>query len=497
MAVVLGALACGTTPQGTPVELSFGDATVIAAGGTTPDSGGSSNSGGSSATSGSGGSSTTSGSGGSSTTNANTTTVGSGGSAGGEAPVTFGPPTITRFTPSTGPWGTSVSIEGTDLGDATRDARLTVGADLTLTPEDDEVERWSETQVTFRVPFPHEGLVTLETDEGSADAGTFTPSFEVLTAHGISADTDVLVSVSLTNRGIALVLGPSPLTVTSFDGNAWLDQELPSLDLRPETLRLHANSAGELAAFALSNDSPPELIAFEIEAGEWQVVATDVAPTERTLLAGGPDGASVWFLSTDGWERARPIDDVWQIDKGPISDPYASSTLPRAGATSDGALWVARARDTGSTFNDKGAPFMRQLAPDASAFGTEFQMGNDLDDYLTELSVVDRGRGLLVKYCGSDENLLGGEDEVECLTAGVVADTTAFRSIGAETNTLRHAFSVDARQWVTCHATQGTQIGGETWVWPCLDVAALEIDPSGAAIPVFRHDGELLLLERR
>jgi hypothetical protein len=404
---------------------------------------------------------------------------------------------ITRFTPSTGPWGVSVSIVGTDLGDATRDARLTVGADLTLTPQDDEVEGWSETQVAFRIPFPHEGVVTLETDEGSAEAGTFTPAFEVVGTRSVSTDTDVLSSVSLTNGGIALALGTSPLTVTSFDGNDWLDQELPNVALRPETLRLHANSAGELAAFALSPESPPELIAFEIEDGQWQVVATDVTPTERTLLAGGPDGASVWFLSTDGWERARPIEDVWQLDKGPISDPYASSTLPTAGATSDGALWVARARDTGSTFNDKGAPFMRQLAPDASEFGSEFQMGNDLDDYLTELSILDRGRGLLVKYCGSDENLLGGPDEFECLTAGVVANATAFRSIGAETNTVHHAFAIDTRQWLTCHATQGTQLSGEAWVWPCLDVAALEIDPAGTAIPVFRHDGELKVLERR
>jgi len=390
-----------------------------------------------------------------------------------------------------------VTIEGSDLGDASRNARLTVGADLTLAPEDDSVERWSETQVTFRIPFPHEGVVTLETDEGSAEAGTFTPAFEVVATRSISANTDVLSSVSLTNGGIALALGPSPLTVTSFDGNAWLDQELPSVDLRPETLRLHANSAGELAAFALSSDSPPELLSFEVEGGEWQVVTTDVTPTERTLLAGGPDGASVWFLSTEGWERARPIDDVWQLDKGPISDPYASSTLPTAAATSDGALWVARARDTGSTFNDKGAPFMRQLGPDATSFGSEFQMGNDLDDYLTELSIVDRGRGLLVEYCGSDENLLGGPDEFECLTAGVVADATAFRSIGAETNTVRHAFSVDTRQWVACHATEGTQVSGEAWVWPCIDVAALEIDPAGVAIPVFRHDAELVVLERR
>ncbi|HEY6723107.1 MAG TPA: IPT/TIG domain-containing protein [Polyangiaceae bacterium] len=472
----LAAGAC-SSPQGTPVELRFGDDGATAIGGT--DAGGA---------------------GGSTTTTSSTASTAAGGTsagAGGDPGIQFGPPTVERFTPSTGPWGTTVTIDGRDLGSASRPASLSVGASLTLTPDADAVERWSEAQVVFRVPFPHEGPVTLETDEGSADAGSFTPSHEVAGAIGIAVDTDVLASVSLGSGGIALALGGDPLSLAEFDGAAWNEAELPSENVRPETLRLHANSAGELAAFALDTASPPELIAFSATGGEWQASPTGVLVSERTLIAGGPDGASVWFWTNEGWQRARPTDDVWQLDKGPVADPYASSMLPRAGATSDGALWVVRARDTGSTFNDKGAPFMRQLAPDATAFGSEFQMGNDLDDYLTSISVVDHGRGLLIEYCGSDENLLGGPDDHECLTAGVVEAAAAFRNIGAESSALRHAFTGATRHSLSCDSSSGNQVDGEVWAWPCLDVETLEIDPAGASVPVFRHDGQLLILRRR
>jgi len=478
-------LSACTAQKGTPVELSFGDANVVAAGGAENDAGGSG---------GSGGASTAAG--GTSTTTGTTSSVGGSG-AGGDPTQNFGPPTVDRFTPSSGPWGTSVTIDGSDLGDASRETQLSVGETLSLTPDSSEVERWTETQIVFRIPFPHEGLVSVATDEGSADAGSFTPSHEVAGTLPIAGDTDVLASVSLDSGSVALALGGDPLAIALFDGDAWLETELPSADVRPETLRLYATSSGELAAFALSTASPPEVVAFEASADAWQAVPTGALVSERTLLAGGPDGAAVWFSAADGWHRVRPVDDSWQEDKGPVTDPYASSMLPTAGATSDGALWVARARDTGSTFNDKGAPFMRQLAPDATAFGSEFQMGNDLDDYLTSISVVDRGRGLVVEYCGSDENLLGGPDEFECLTASVLEDASASRNIGAESSQVRHAFARDARQSVTCHSTEGTQVGGEAWAWPCLDVEALELDPAGAAVPVFRYDAELVVLRRR
>ncbi|HEU5073795.1 MAG TPA: IPT/TIG domain-containing protein [Polyangiaceae bacterium] len=471
------ALTSCTSSRGTPVELSFGEPAVTAAGGASNG-----------------------GTGGSTSPATSATTTAAGGTASGaagEPGVVFGPPTVDRFTPSTGPWGTSVTIDGADLGDGSRFASLDVGAALTLTPDADAVERWTENQVVFRVPFPHEGVVTLETDEGAVEAGSFTPSHEVLGTLSIEVDTDVLASVSLGSGSVALALGGTPLGVVVFDGDEWIHTEVSTEDVRPETFRLHADSAGELAAFALSTASPPELIAFEPAGDEWQAAPTGLLVTEDTLVAGGPDGASAWFATADGWQRARPTDGVWQLDKGPIADPYASSMLPTAGATSDGALWVARARDTGSTFNDKGAPFMRQLAPDATAFGSEFQMGNDLDDYLTSVSIVDRGRGLLVEYCGSDENLLGGPDDYECLTAGVIEDATAFRNIGAESSTVRHAFTNATRHSVTCQSSEGTQLDGETWAWPCLSVEALEADPAGALVPVFRHDGQLVVLGRR
>lgn len=413
-------------------------------------------------------------------------------------PIEHDPPTVSRFTPGSGPWGTSVTITGTDLGSATREgSQLSLGDDLLLSPGDTEIQSWTETQIAFRVPFPHEGAVTVETAEGSVEAGTFTPHYEVAGAYDVSASTDVLASVSLASGGIALALSTSPLSILSFDGSALSTVELPDAKLRLETLRLYATDEETLAAFALSSGSPPEVIALEADANGWSATTTGVLLSEDYLVAGGPNGAAIWFLDSDGWTRARPVSGTWQIDKGPIADPYATSMLNTAGTTSDGALWVARARDTGSLLNDKGAPFMSHLGPNEMTFGSEFQMGDDLDDYLTSITVADHGRGLLVEYCGSDESAIGGPTDYECRTAGVLEDGSAFRSIGAETVQARHAFSSDSRDLVRCLGDAGHEVGGEIWLWPCLDVAAFELDPGGAAVPVFRHDGQLKIVRRR
>lgn len=487
-ALVCPAFACGTSPQGTPVELSFGDQQTVAAGGAEPDS---SSAGGSSA----GGSSA-----GGSTAGGSSAGGSAGNSAGGSSvvPIQHDPPTVSRFTPSTGPWGTSVTITGTDLGSAARaGSQLTLGADLVLSPDDTEIQAWAETQIVFRVPFPHEGVVEVETPEGTIEAGTFTPSYEVAGAVDVDASTDTLASVSLEPGGIAVALNTNPITIVKFDGSDWTSTELPEADLRLETLRLYSADAETLAAFALSSDSPPEIVTLEANGDGWVDAPTGVVTSEDYLIAGGPDGAAVWFLDSSGWTRARPVEGVWQVDQGPITDPYATSMLNTAGATSDGSLWVVRSRDTGSLLNDKGAPFMRHLGADDGAFGSEFQMGDDLDDYLTSISVTDHGRGLLIEYCGSDESAVGGATDYECRIAGVLADGTAFRSIGAETAHARHAFSANARGLVRCLGDMGHEVLGEIWLWPCLDVAAFELDPNGAAVPAFRHDGQLKVLRRR
>src|SRR5690606_12260412 len=146
-----------------------------------------------------------------------------------------------------------------------------------------------------------------------------------------------------------------PVSIVSFDGSDWLEQQLPDADLRLESLQLYGSAEGELRVVALSDAEPPQILGLTLGDSAW--TDTGIFVSDEHLLAGGSGGAAVWFHSSDGWERARPGDNVWQLDNGPISDPFASSSHNAQGATSDGALWVARSEDTGNFLDDKGAPF--------------------------------------------------------------------------------------------------------------------------------------------
>ncbi len=482
LVLLVWAVACDTEPHGARVELDFGDVSLVAAGAPGDGSGGLVNGvGGSTGTTDGGTGGDVSGSAGS----------------GGTQVVTYGPPVVDRFTPGTGPWGTPITISGSDLGSASRsDSLLRVGSELMLSPGDAGIESWTESEIILRIPFPHEGEVTIATAEGSVVAGTFTPTHEVAAEQAIAGNVDVLSSVSLNAGSISLALSTDPQTVVTFDGEAWRTEALPEADLRTETLNLYAGDAGELRAVALSSASPPEIV--ELAPGASEPVSTGVVVTESVWVAGGPDSAAVWYWATGGFYRARPVSGVWQVDKGPIANPASSEELDTAAATSDGSLWLAWARKTGPFGNDKGAPFARRLAPDVTSWGKEFQCGVDLDDRIIEIVLKPRGRGLIVDYCGVDANAIGlGPDDIECRTGVLLSTGSETRSTAREGETTRHAVDLTSRVTATCDATGGTTLVGAVWAWPCQTIGALEIDPAGAAVLVVRHDGKLKLLRRR
>jgi len=473
-------IACSTEPHGTPVALSFGDVDLVAAGAPGQD-----------ATGGSGSSITSTSSG-----MTSTATTGVGGFAGSDSPVNHGPPVVEGFTPASGPWGIRISISGTELGSASRNASLTVGSDLTLAPGDVGIESWTESKIVLRVPFPHEGDVSIETPEGSTLAGRFTPSYEVVAEYPISNNVEVLASVSLEAGGIALALSTNPPSIVSYAGDSWQVEELAEAMLRPETLKLYGAEGGALAAVALSTQSPPELIAFSRESAGFVAQSTGVVATEQAWLAGGPDGAAVWYLASDGFYRARPVSGTWQVDNGPVANVAASEKLTTAAATSDGALWLAWARETGTLLNDKGAPFARRY--DGSNLGKEFQCGDDLDDTIVMLDLRAHGRGLLVDYCGADANAVGvGPDQVECRTGVLLSTGSQTRSTTPESDTTKHAMDLTTRITASCDSSQGTLLNAGIWAWPCQNIAALEMDPEGAGVLVLRHDGMLKTLRPR
>lgn len=414
-----------------------------------------------------------------------------------------GPPDVEGFSPDEGPWGTTVTVSGSELGSDLRPGVfLTIGDSLVLDPEDDAVVTWTETQIELRIPFPHSGTISVETPEGSATVGEFPAPYLLSPVVAVEVGASVVASVSLEPGSLALALDTDPVVVVAFDGSDWTTHELPDAGLRTNSVRLYGEG-GALKAFGLTTGGSPEIVDFTQGDSGWEATSTSIVVSEQYAIAGGPDGAVVWFSVADEWTRASVGAAGWSVDKGPIADPIADEELHAATATSDGSLYLARALDTGILFDDLGAPFVSQLTPAGTDFDPEIRVGASVDDYVTSLELVDRGRGLLVEYCGSDVDPLNvtGTD-YRCYTAALTSAGLNLKSSSNEVE-FRAYHAATTNKWIvgSCDRNEGTVLTeGEAatlvanLTWPCVDFGGVELDPDGAPVVAVRHAGGFSVL---
>lgn len=417
----------------------------------------------------------------------------------GEPPIA--PPMVTAFNGERGVWGDTLIIAGSSLGNGQRSGvSLSLGHEgdegeaLVMTPEDDAVLMWTETRIEFRVPFPHQGAIVVTTPQGEAPAGRFESEWQLGPAVGVGSGAQVLSSVSSGVDSITFAIDTVPVTLLHFDGSVWTELSLPSDDVAPETFRLYLNADGEVDAFALTA-TDATLVAFT-QASGYAPTLTPFTVEAEFALAGGPDGAVLWHHPASGWERLRPSASGWAQDAGPFDDPAPSGDLHTPGATSDGALYIAIETDTGNFLDDTAAPFLYRLAPDASTFDGPFRGGNSVDDYLTSLTLKDRGRGLLVEYCGSDVdpfNVTG--TAYRCFSAAHSSQGQAELSGLKESGGALHAFTHQRVGVAYCDDDEGTRLTaarsnneGAVVAWPCITIEALEIDSDARWVPILRYE---------
>lgn len=433
---------------------------------------------------------------------------GSGGSA-GSAGTNPGPPSVSTMTPSEGAYGTQVTITGSNLGSSGRDVRLVLGgsADVILTPSDtDFVQEWTEESLRFRFAFPAEGVVAIETPEGATMAGDFKPSWLPGEAYPIAPGASVVSSVAAGSGELAVVIDTTPPTLARFGGGAHSEAGIAVTGYREETLRLYLGETAEVEGFALSDTSPPEIIQLDPDgSGGLVASSTGVQVSEDFVLAGGSNGAVVWFSENDQWSRARPSAGTWSIDKGPIADPDPTAPDHAAGATSDGSLWLGHSVDSGDFLDDMERPVCRVLGPSDTSFGSTFACGISMDDYITSLDFFDRGRGTVVRYCGSDVDPWGlsGTDYL-CYTALLTPNGSGSLALPDEKDTSRYAFTDSLVVGGICDRETGLQLtadpendAGETALWPCPELDALEVDASGDFAFLVRHENALYFPRRR
>ena len=247
--------------------------------------------------------------------------------------------------PTEGDYGSEVTVLGNNLGSVARsDVRLVLGGggEVVITPNDEEfVKAWNEDRLRFRFAFPAEGVVAIETPQGAVMAGDFKPNWLPGDGYPIAPGASVIASVAAGNGQLAVVIDTTPPTLARFSASGRTEEVIAITGYRDETLRLYLGETLEVEGFALSDTSPPEVIQLDPDGSDGLVASpTGLLVSNEFVLAGGSNGAVVWYSEADAWRRARPADAGWTVDKGPIADPDPMAPDHAAGATSDGSLWA-------------------------------------------------------------------------------------------------------------------------------------------------------------
>jgi hypothetical protein len=146
---------------------------------------------------------------------------------------------------------------------------------------------------------------------------------------------------------------------------------------------------------------------------------------------------------------------------------------------------------------------MRTLGS-SGAWTDEQAAGSSIDDYVTSLVLTSKGRGILVRYCGSDVDSTGlSGTEFRCYDTLLAQDGATLGDRPVDAAHDRVAFSSSRVFAGGCDSEDGYRVvsdgdpTGEIVIYPCLPPTALEIDPDGELVPVFHAGESLYLLGRR
>jgi len=253
--------------------------------------------------------------------------VGKGGKTGvGGSVADYPEPQIDSMEPTSGPYGTPVTIKGLGLGNASLAGfTLAVGnqGEVTLTPKDKaSVVSWTDEEIVFRYPFPAEGGVALEGPKGDVTVGEFQPTWHVAREIDQAPAATVLASISPAANHIVMLYDTMPLSLVDVGPEGVVEHSVTAPGVDPSRVRLYLNAAKKVEGIGVSSDAAPVLVHLQNSNDDLVAKATTIQLQATELaVAGGSEGAAVWMRRATGWFRARPGASGWAQDKGPIADP--------------------------------------------------------------------------------------------------------------------------------------------------------------------------------
>jgi hypothetical protein len=323
-------------------------------------------------------------------------------------------PVVDSMTPTSGGYGTVVTITGEHFG--ANDGYLELVPDVSYASVQGTITdgcqlqnlAWSDTQITGTIAFPcTSGTFNVHTTAGVATAGAFAisttwspgPGFDVgqlVDAHALSSS----VIAALYRTQYVSQLGEVGLAV--FSGSAIGVYPLPGMptpvDTGPVFAKIVDGDDGNPVVIGTMGNG---VVAMYEPAGSGSAASTP-SPIEGFVIAAArdTDGMYAWLSTGSGVERVRPTD-AWTIDRGPI----AAADAPLDGAIgSDGTLWIAISEDDYSDpFDYQAYSSLQSLAPSATAFtAIERADPTSYDDFISRSHIELSGDGVgmvVVAYC--------------------------------------------------------------------------------------------------
>jgi hypothetical protein len=265
----------------------------------------------------------------------------SGGQGGmGTVPDDYPRPQIDSMRPTSGPYGTLVTIEGSGLGNPGLPGfRLALGnqGNALLTPDNgDMVVSWTDEAITFRFPFPSEGAVVLEGPQGDAVAGEFTPTWHIAQELEQAPAATVIASISPQPGHLSLLFDTMPLTLLALGPDGSVEHAVTADDVETSSLRLYLNATAQVEAVGVSTGTAPVIVHLQNQDDDLVAAPTTIElDATEYVLAGGSEGAAVWMRRSAGWHRARPAPGRGRSTRGrsPIRIRMRRITPPERAAT--------------------------------------------------------------------------------------------------------------------------------------------------------------------
>jgi hypothetical protein len=415
--------------------------------------------------------------------------------------------------PLQGDYGTEVTVTGDNfdgqaanlsLGTAGEALAYGMPAQGTQSKPSNVITKWSKTEIKFRYPFPAEGVIRVTSKSGTAEGGSFVPSWKAGTP----------LTGAFNRQPMLAVVSPAPGTmVAAFDG---VTGPLIVIGAADGSISTKAFNRGSTSILTMSLYVTPNgsVDGFFSSGGTlWRLTdATGTATTTSTgvtaaFAAGGQDatGPYAWIRNGSSLQRVRPPS--WTVDKT-ATDPTPGNAPGQSIAVSaDNSLFVGwGVNDSGSfpLYDHTAKAVAARLGATDGAFGTPRTVGSGADDYMIWTRFRPGPEGRVASYfCASDTGYMASTT-VDC-KEGYVGNGTLIPASNVASEYIV-GYNATTSIAALCEvATAKLKIGpeGQTAqqepaLFPCPSaIVAVGADPTGTGQVLVRYGNQLFAPHKR